>query len=323
MRTSFSLLTPAITALFILSPVSPTYLHADPFQFAVPYGVFVSTGLTESVPTTTLGGGGTQSLYANPSSAGPLPQAYYSAVAPVGVADSVTAFDPIANGLFDASSKSFLNDLSISNGEIHLWVTTSGATADSNVMNQVSGSAVANAEWFDTLTVSGPPAGTPVILEFTDEFDAVLQLSGNTANSSKLLQGVQLYELGVANNSCSSLSPADTVSFTSATIASTTTLDLCTYSGATIALSEYVETDLFGSGQWSASANASDTSAIYVKSLTPGAAVSSASGVSYVQDVAATPEPPTFVYLGTAALSLFPLLRRIARRQPRCIPTAI
>jgi hypothetical protein len=182
---------------------------------------------------------------------------------------------------------------------LHVWVATSGGTLDPNLTD--TGTAVGNVFWFDTLYVTGLPPGTPVTLQVTDVFDGSLQLSGGA--SGNVEQGIQVAEEGTGSNGCNVVSPNSGFA-TSTVVSSVQYSDLCTFSGATLFLEEYIQADVNGGVEWSGSANFSDTSAVYVESLTTGADVTSASGISYSTPSSAVPEPSSVIPMALGLLFL-------------------
>ena len=159
---------------------------------------------------------------------------------------------------------------------LHVWVATQGGTADPNLTD--NGTAVGNVLWFDTLYVAGLPAGTPVTLQVTDIFDGSLQLSGGA--SGNVGQGIQVAEEGTGSNGCNVVSPNSAFS-TSTVVSSTQYSDLCTFSGATLFLEEYIQADVNG---WVLGVVRERQLQRYLGSFTLtlsplGASVSSASGI--------------------------------------------
>jgi len=92
-------------------------------------GIYIGAQVYTQLPTTTLGGGGVYNQSAGSNN--PILQNSYS-LPPYGHADSVVAFDPIANGLFSASASSSINVLSVYNGTLSVAGQTSGGTADAD-----------------------------------------------------------------------------------------------------------------------------------------------------------------------------------------------
>jgi hypothetical protein len=122
--------------------------------------------------------------------------------------------------------------------------------------------------------------------------DGSLQLAGQ--GTGTIEHGIQVAQQGVASNHCNVVSSISAI--TTPTITNSVQyFDLCTVSGATLSLQEFINADLNGGLQWSATANFGDTSSIFVDALTTGAIVSSASGITYSTPSSIVPEPPGFL----------------------------
>ena len=273
------------------------------------YGLTAIETIQTNLPTTTFGGGG---QYTNQQLVGAqviLQEPSYN-LAPISHSDTVTAFDPIANGIYTGTAAASVSDASIYEGKLmSTSIATQGGTADQYLVD--NGTAQTYLTWVDTLTVGGLPSGTPVTLQITDSFSGGLSLSGQADGSQVTQQTV----LGppISEGGCSEASLVNSVS-TAGPVSSVQQFSLCTVSGATLILSELLQSQVTGGLQWSASAGFSAVNHIdpqsdfaaasNVVSLTPGATLTSASGVDYSTPVVVTPELPPAVLLGMSTIFL-------------------
>jgi hypothetical protein len=158
--------------------------------------------------------------------------------------DSVTAFDPIANGLYTVVASSSVYNDAVIYGQLHAWAASTGGSLDPNV--GVQGDSVADAVWRDTLYVGGSlPLGTAVTIQVKEFVSGNLQMSGNAGNYN-IQQGIQLIDAadnleGIADNNLFDKSGLFSVS---------RTLSFTEYVGDTLNLTEYLSVDTGGSRQW-------------------------------------------------------------------------
>jgi hypothetical protein len=277
-----------------------------------PYGYYLVEELNVDLPTTTFGGGGPY-LFENPN---PNTEIYTPAdsLPPVAYGGSVTAFDPISNGIYTVSSSAAVPVLGGSGPFLHAYATTSGFSADPNVTSD--GIAVANADWVDnTIVVSSStlPPGTPVTVQVTNILDGSMTLSGDVTTFGYVFEASQLIEqgdeIGCADQEVNS------VFNSSFDIDTRQNYDICTSVGSMLTLLVALEIDLNGGGQWSATANLSDTAGVYIDSLTPGVTITSGAGIDYAtpQITQSVPEPATLALLGLG-IAGFGLMRRAATK---------
>ena len=210
-----------------------------------------------------------------------LPQLSYS-ITPFSCGGTYEAADPSSGALYTETAIGHVTSASVNEGTINVSLSTSGGTADANLVD--GSSTTAYLAWADTLTVTGPPPGTPVTLRVTLYLFGSLQISGNeNAVGSLGQQTILIPSTGAQGAPCSAYEANFENSFTTSTsINSRQYFDLCTTSGATLTLDQEVqdaEVSGEGNGSWTVEANLNDS--VYVDSLTAGAAVISASTTNY------------------------------------------
>jgi hypothetical protein len=139
-----------------------------------PYSTYCLAGIANvqtDVPTTSFGGGGQVTLD------GSTQNPYYPGNAIVYQKNwtlsgsllnrqSVTAVDPCGNDLLTVNASADIYQAFINPGQLAEWVASSGGSADSQCVG-VTGSAIGELDWFDQITVTGLPNGTPVTLLVT------------------------------------------------------------------------------------------------------------------------------------------------------------
>jgi hypothetical protein len=266
------------------------------------FGIIASDEINTQLPTTSFGGGG--SFVDAPGGVTVALTAF--GLDPLSHGDSVTGFDSNVNGLVTVFASASVLNVSAFGPALHDWVTTSGGTGDPSLPG--NGDAIGNVEWFDTLYVSGPPIGTPVLLTLTYSLDGSLLLSGDSTGS-QITYNVALTQPGGYGCGTGLISGAYT---TTTLIDSVQYANVCTFSGATLSFAEAIQADVYGATDWSATANLNSTSNAYIDSLTPGVTISSASGLVYSTPSSAVPEPSYELLVG-AALLVFVSLGRRAR----------
>jgi hypothetical protein len=187
---------------------------------------------------------------------------------------------------------------SISDGEIHGLAESQGLTGvtDANL----------TAFWNDAITVGGLPDGTLVTLLITDSLHSLLTLSGATSQASAVSQ-VTIFAGGTdsfldLSNTSSNLQNGN----------QTTSMEL-TCAASSLSCFQLTEelalrASTFPGGL--AIADASNTNQIFIDVLTPGATITSASGVIYADT--AVPEPAT---AGPVLLTLGGLLVVVRRNR--------
>jgi len=244
-------------------------------------------------------------------------------------AQSVSAAEPYENGaLYSFDSQSNVFSAEVNNGQLHGAVDSFGGTLDPYGLGYVGGSASDQLLWYDTIYVSGNlPFGTPVLLDLTSYLDGVVSSSGSASNfyTTELgdnLEFTQLSGLATSYGECGQSAVSTQIGdypieqFTPykgplTTIDSSQTYYVCTTEGATFGLTETLLMQTGGSGQWSGSSEALDTASTQIVALTPGAGITSASGVTYSGTV--VPEPsPLFSVFGCVLCFLVASLRRAA-----------
>jgi PEP-CTERM motif len=288
-------------AVSLLVASIPIGVRAGILLGTYPYGYYLSEELNVDLPTTTEGGGGNY-LFTNPNSNAEI-FAPAASLLPVSYANSVTAFDPVSNGIYTVSSSAGVPVLNGDGPFLHAWALTSGASADPNVTND--GTAVANVTWVDnTITVvsSKLPPGTPVTLQVTNVLDGSMQLAGDITTTGSINQESQLVnqddEVGCFANGVSNYF------HNSFQINTRQLYDVCTSVGSSLTLLVGVSIDLNGAQDWSASGNMSDTAGVYIDSLTPGATITSASGFNYASPTTGVPEPSTSWLFGLGLIGI-------------------
>ena len=290
----------------LLFPLPAIQLCAAPV-----YYLNATAAIQTDLPTTTLGGGGL--FQQSGGTVGNPVQTFYS-MAPLSHSDSVTAFDPIANGLYTVTASASVPFLSIDGPVLRASAFSNGGSSDPYVGSR--GSATAELFWVDTVWATGVPNGTPVLLRFTFSLDGSYTVSGKSSSTLIWNPSVSQPFLG---NVCGL--PADyvtqingdTTEFTNTSapiIHDVQTLDFCTTAGTELGFEEQLSLNPGGNAPaWSAAIDASDTAEASIDVLTPGASLASASGIDY--STTAAPAPPTWL------LVLAPLLvcvrMRIAR----------
>jgi hypothetical protein len=241
---------------------------------------------------------------------GNLAEVSYS-ILPFSCGGTYEAADPQSGALYSESGVASIKSDFVDKGSSAVSISISGGTADANL--EVGSTANASAYWVDTITVTGPPAGTPVTLRLTDSmYNGNLLLSGIVpADNAQLNQQVSLiYTTTGGSTACGPAAQSAQFSniFTTNTpsINSRQYLDLCTTSGSTLVLTKIIEASLGGQGgSWSGQANLNDTA--YVDSLTPGVTLITASGAVYTTPGATVPPSSSScdgTYTGTFAGNL-------------------
>jgi hypothetical protein len=267
-------------------------MRADPVPvgcFPAPpcYGLEANAVIQTSLPTTTLGGGGLFQQRAGTAGIF-IPQTTFD-IPLLSHSDSVTAFDPNGNGIYTISASGSVDFFKIIGPNLHVLVQSQGGNSDPFVDS--SGEASADMRWEDTLFVGGGlPFGTPVIFKVDLTLDGNLELSGN--NTDSFLRWINVLNNPQSAAGCLGLPGAidQNLDYTSSnSIHYSQELQLCTYAGATLNLQEVLIASAVGSRNWSGSANFADTASVNIVSETPGATVTSASGIDY--SAVATPEP--------------------------------
>ena len=288
-----------------ISLLTAVFLQPTPSYSGTLFYVNATADIGTSLPTTTLGGGG---VYAQSGGTnGNLQQTTYS-LPPMSHSDSVTAFDPVANGLFTDTASASVYLLSVDGPSLHAWIGSQGGTLDPNTV--VNGTAYRQLFWVDTLFVTGLPTGTPVLLQLTTSLDGSYVVSGNTAPLSQLIWRPSLNQ-ALTGNVCGQ--PANYVTqYSDITVFTTTsapainsvqTVDFCTTAGAPLTFEEQLGAQLLGVNTWFGEANLSNTANTYIDVLTPGAGLTSASGVDY-STPSPVPEPSSFLLLSASLLTV-------------------
>jgi hypothetical protein len=205
---------------------------------------------------------------------------------------------------------------------------SSGGTLDPNVQDQVSGLADAQIQWNDLIYVAGTlPVGTPVLLQVNSLLDgSVVSSGGGDSPSTFLFYGLQLGQSsgqGTSAGECgqpalsglSAIDQQNTYVGPTTTINSKQTYYICTTEGSTLYMLEQLSGSVYGSALWSDTVDAANTASTQIIALTPGAEISSASGVSYSgAGTAAVPEPSMLLPALASLLTLLAagLWRRVA-----------
>jgi hypothetical protein len=188
-----------------------------------------------------------------------------------------------------------------SNGEsLHGYSTAAMSGVCQTCVSSTENGGLFQVVWYDTIDITGLPAGTPVELLLTDLLNSTTSLSGNahTSIQSYLSLGSQYTQ--IYNNSGAS-DGLITQSFLVQTVA-----------GAQLQLEE----ELFASSliidnsnafpSSSATMDASDTSDAFINVLTPGASYTTASGTTY----ASIPEPAGLCLAAAGLLVIWAARRR-------------
>jgi hypothetical protein len=214
-------------------------------------------------------------------------------ITPFACGGTYEAADPQSGALYTETGVASINRDYVYEGSSVVSISISGGTLDANLL--VDSTAEAQTLWVDTITVTGPPAGTLVTLRVTDSINnGNLLLSGIVpANSPYINQEVTL-EYNIPSDSPACPAAARGAQFSNIFTTNTPSInsrqyfDLCTTSGSTLVLIKSIEADLLGGGgDWSGQAYLDDT--VYVDPLTAGVTLLSASRAVYATPGATVP----------------------------------
>jgi len=206
-----------------------------------------------------------------------LPDTSYS-MTPFFCGGTYWATDPEPGTLYAETSVNHINSLLVSPQTTYISMSSSGGLSDPNVSD--GGVANAYASWTDTLTITGPPTGTPVTLRITDYRFGALELVGNTQGSNSQINQQVYVSPSIGGALCSAASFENIYDTPAPSIDAQQTFDLCTTSGATLTLTKILEMQVSGeSPSWTTAANLNDT--VYIDSLTDDVTIVSESGAKY------------------------------------------
>ncbi len=167
---------------------------------------------------------------------------------------------------------------SISNGQVHGLAYTT---------DPLGTQATFAGTWMDSILVGGLPTGTSVTLLITDSMDSSLQIApGATAEA---LSSVLIFP-GTGSNT---LSISNTGSNLQNGLHTTSAQETVAAGSSLIFYEELFLMVIAGPDGGTTMADASNTNSVSISILTPGATLTSASGVTYA--ATATPEPSTGV----------------------------
>jgi hypothetical protein len=157
LRTSFSSCLPAVIVLLTSSCTA---------SFAQGYGITVESQIQSALEPYTLNG----ALYdpsctVNGPNIAQIPETSYS-LTPLSCGGPYEAADPQTGALYSESAVATINSALVNKGNSYISLSSIGGTADPNI--GVGGFSYVYLLWQDTLTVTGPPLGTPVQLQVTD-----------------------------------------------------------------------------------------------------------------------------------------------------------
>lgn len=228
-----------------------------------------------------------------------LPETSYS-MTPFSCGGTYEAMDPqsLSNALYRETANGSITSIWVNKGMTYVSLSDSGGAAFPYFV--VGGVAQAYAVWTDTLTVTGPPAGTPVTLRVTDYKFGSLQLSGGTQGSNSGINE-QVYLSPATEGAPCAAAQFQNDFTTSSPINSKQYTDLCTTSGETLTLTKLLQVEIAGEGSsWTTEANLNDT--VYIDPITPGASLTTASTADYSTPGATVPASSTScngTYTGT------------------------
>jgi hypothetical protein len=206
------------------------------------------------------------------------------AIPPNSCGGTYEARDPDSGALYTETAVGQLNIAWVYEGSTALWLSSRGGTADPNLA--IGGYFSTELTWYDTLTVTGPPPGTPVTLRFTNFLqNGEFELSGSIVQNSPDLAWEASLVGRVPPASCpQGQAPEATFSYQRVTSTSSPSsrdhIDVCTVSGEPLYLAISLTTSVDASGDsWSATADWLDS--VYIDSLTPGVDLRTASRADY------------------------------------------
>ncbi len=213
----------------------------------------------------------------------------------------------------DGAEASFSTD---GNGGMHGFASA-GASADTPLGVSGTGSAGGSffGEWTDTIFVVGLPVGTPVELRLTDSLVSFTSFSGSDSEGDVLAEA-SLADVTTGLNAGTDQSNVDAPGYVPVNGLQTQSVILQTFVGdplqLTIELSGSALASIFGNGGLQTAtglADASDTENAYLTVLTPGASLTTASGIDYFAP-AAVPEPHSLWFMVTACAGVLAVTRR-------------
>lgn len=289
-----------LLALLLLNVLAPLPAPAN-----VGYGVSAYEYLRYSFgPPTNL-----IQYYYSSSTGGWLPQTSYSAP-PVGNSGTLT----YSNGsiIYTDGASTAVNALIAQNGELHDWATSGAGTF--NPAASAIANADANISWRDVLIVGGLPYGTPVQLMVTDYLYSAVSTGvsyGRASTNGAVYYNMQLYgplsdHLDIQLNNIAPspvfVQKVTQVMRTEAGIPLTFLLQMG-------AIADGAATG----GIWTADANAGNTAFANIQVLTPGATLSSESGIDY-STLSEVPEPSSMSLLATAVFAVGAILKRSLKK---------
>ena len=220
---------------------------------------------------------------------------------PLSCGGTYEAKDPQAGppgALYSETAIGNIPSIWVNKGTSYVSLSDSGGSALPYFV--VGGVAQAYVVWTDTLTVTGPPAGTPVTLRVTDYKFGSLQLSGGTQGSGSGINE-QVYLMPTTTGAPCSTAEIVNDFTTSNPINSRQYVDFCTTAGSTLTLTKLIQVQIAGEGSsWTTEADLNET--VYVDSLTAGASLITASTADYSTPGATVPTSSTScngTYTGT------------------------
>lgn len=164
-----------------------------------------------------------------------------------------------------------------------------GGTLDPNEQGSTNGNAYVNVQWVDTWSVGAAPAGSPVLLLVNPSFDAIYQNLLGDISPTTLIYDFTLGSLSAvtpcSNGLPTAVGDSNVYSPVAGMIESSPAYAICVPSGSSLQLNEDLTAQVYGYGMWNATIDVIDTATTYVTVLTPGATLTSASGLTYASAV--------------------------------------
>ncbi len=271
---------PTIAMFAIISPASASVL----------YGVSASGQADYMLPSTA----GSTTGPANSYTTGAfLQEMSYNQAANYGSAGSTTV------GASTYSASAYVGTQTASYGQLHesVQASASGPTASA------SATASAYIAWLDTITFAGAPVGTSVVVQLINVYDGSFTISGATDPATSVAVSAELLNQSgnvTLTNKYTTSSPA--INVNQSGVMDTTV-------GATLTLQESITEFISGSETFSGTADFANTSAVYLKVLTPGVTIVSASGADYTVPSSVTPEPVSAFLLVAGGIAAFGAVR--------------
>jgi hypothetical protein len=269
--------------LLLILPLTFFPASGDPL-----FGVYAEGATNYSIP-------GPTSFAQSFSTQVYLPQAIYVMPPFYGGQDSITfVTDRPDTGIYTSSAGAYLYSLSNDHQLLH----ASGEAFASNAAPGVGASALTHGyiSWLDTIRFTGAPSGTPVDVELIKSLEGSISITGNSVDAG-------IFDIATFG----SIDLRSAYSTSQPIIHDTQVGYLTTAVGDSLSLNNQLGIELEGTGNFSFkdSFDLQDTGAVYLKVLTPGINLESASGADYSMPSSATvPEPSYLFFTGSCLAGL-------------------